>query len=62
MAAAKIGMIVAEIDPAIETIAEIRSALAASECKALYFKPETETQNNLLLLRKAIPELYYCKS
>lgn len=59
MAAAKIGMTVVEIDLALNTASDVRAALLYADCKAIYFKPETEKQNNLLVLRKAVPELFY---
>jgi len=57
--AAKLGMKVVDIDPELTSVTDIRSALTAAKCKALYFNPESETQNNLLLLRKSIPEFFY---
>jgi len=37
----------------------LRDLLASSACKAIIFEPVSKTQDNLLLLRKAIPELFY---
>lgn len=58
-AAAKIGMLVIDIDPALSTVKEVRQALKVANCKALIFEPVTETQDNLLLLRKSIPEFFH---
>ena len=55
------GLKVAEIDPSFSTVQEVRSFLKLANCKAIFFDPVTETQDNLLLLRKAIPEFYHCK-
>ena len=52
----------AELDPAIDNVADLRNALKLANCKAIFFDPVTETQDNLLLLRKAIPEFYECKT
>lgn len=61
LAAVKAGMKVVEIDPSINNVQDLREALKLANCKAIYFEPVTETQDNLLLLRKAIPEFYHCK-
>lgn len=59
LACAKAGLKVADIDTSISTVPALREALALSKCKAIIFHPVTETLNSLLLLRKAIPELFY---
>jgi len=61
LAAVKAGMKVVEIDSSISSVQDLREALKLANCKAIYFEPVTETQDNLLLLRKAIPEFYHCK-
>lgn len=61
LAAVKAGMKIVEIDISINSIHDLREALKLANCKAIYFEPVTETQDNLLLLRKAIPEFYHCK-
>lgn len=62
LAAAKIGIKVVDIDTTLSTVPELRQVLAAASCKALFFEPTTSTQDNLLMLRKAIPEFFYCTS
>ena len=52
------GMKVADFDLNISTVHDLRKSLQLSNCKAIFFDPVSETQSNLLLLRKAIPELY----
>lgn len=59
LAAAKAGYKVADMDTNLRTVAQVREALKLAECKAILFHPMTETQDNLLLLRKSIPELFY---
>lgn len=59
LACAKAGLKVADIDTSICTVPAIREALALAKCNAIIFHPVTEKMNSLLLLRKAIPELYY---
>jgi hypothetical protein len=59
LAAAKLGLKVVEINPAISTVADMRAVLKQAQAKALFFEPVNASQNNLLLLRKAIPELFY---
>ncbi len=61
MAAAKVGLKVFEIDSKINTVAQVRKFLTASQCRSLWFQPYDGEQNNLLLLRKSIPELYECE-
>lgn len=62
LASLKIGMKVADVEPNINAVKDIREFLKVSNCKAIFFDPVTEIQDNLLLLRKAIPEFYECKS
>lgn len=59
LAAAKMGMRVVDIDPAVSTVKELRTILAQAECKALFFEPTNEKQDNMLLLRKTIPEFFH---
>ena len=54
------GLKVADIDLNISNVEDMRKCLQISKCKAIFFDPVTETQDNLLLLRKSIPELYEC--
>ena len=56
----KIGIKVADIDFNISNVNDMRECLKLSKCKAIFFEPVSEKQNNLLLLRKSIPELYEC--
>lgn len=58
LAAAKIGIKIADIDISITNVEDVRNFLKTTNCKAIYFEPVSETQDNLLLLRKAIPEFY----
>ncbi len=60
IAASKIGLQIVDIDPAISSVDDLRQALSLAKCKAIIFDPVTESQNNLLMLRKAIPEFYEC--
>jgi hypothetical protein len=59
LAAAKSGYKIADIDPNICSVGQMRDALKLANCKAIVFHPITDTQDNLLLLRKSIPELYH---
>mmetsp|Transcript_31986 Transcript_31986/g.23646 ORF Transcript_31986/g.23646 Transcript_31986/m.23646 type:complete len:258 (+) Transcript_31986:103-876(+) len=59
MAAAKAGMRFVDIDPSITDIASIREFLKISQVKALYFFPHHDDKDFPMLLRKAIPELFY---
>ena len=61
LAAAKIGLVVYDIDTAISTIADVRQFLTESKCKAIIFEPVSDTQDNLKLLRQSIPELFDCE-
>lgn len=60
-AAAKAGIKVVDIDLKLTELSEIREFLKAANCKAIYFKPEHEEHDYLLLLRQAIPEFFSCK-
>jgi hypothetical protein len=62
MAAAKAGIKVVDIDTSLTDIKDIREWLKASQCKTIYFNLETSEQDTMLLLRKAIPEFFDCKS
>lgn len=55
------GVTVYDIDSKISNVSDIRAALVASRCKMIIFPPKTESQDNLRLLRYAVPELFYCK-
>jgi acyl-CoA synthetase (AMP-forming)/AMP-acid ligase II len=61
MAAAKMGVEVVDYgeSDAISTVEDLRSALGSASVKALFFEPTTASQDNLLLLRQAIPEFYH---
>lgn len=59
LAAAKMGLKVADIDTSISTVPQLRQALALAKAKAIIFHPITDAQNCLMLLRKSIPELFY---
>lgn len=61
MSAAKAGLKVVDFDPSINNVEDLRSALKTASCKAIYFDPVGEASDNLLLLRKAIPEFFHCK-
>lgn len=58
MAAAKMGLLVVDFDE-VSTVEDLRAILGSAAIKALFFEPTNETQDNLLLLRKAIPEFFY---
>ena len=59
LAAAKMGLRVVNIDMAIESVKDLRAVLAQANTKALFFEPMTATSDNLLLLRKSIPEFFH---
>jgi hypothetical protein len=60
MAAAKMGMEVVDFGNAIGSVEDLRAALgSAKNIKAIFFEPTNEAQDNLLLLRKAIPEFFH---
>lgn len=59
LAAAKMGLKVYDVDTTLSSVADMRKVLAETNCKAIYFEPTTETQDNLKLLRKSIPEFFY---
>jgi hypothetical protein len=61
LAAAKLGIRIAELDHRMTEIAEIRDFLKASNCKMIVFHPTTDDADYLMLLRKAIPEFYHCE-
>ena len=61
LAAAKIGLKVVDVDTSLSSVADLRQVLASSACKAIIFEPVSASQDNLLMLRKAIPEFFYCK-
>jgi hypothetical protein len=56
------GLKVYDVDTKISTVTDVRKVLGETNCKAIYFQPTTETTDNLLLLRKSIPEFFHCKS
>lgn len=60
MAAAKAGFRVVDIDPTITDIPSIREFLRQTEVKALYFFNFDNDTEYGDLLRKSIPELFYC--
>lgn len=59
IAAAKIGLKIVDIDMKVSGVKELRNVLSQANAKALFFEPTTPTSDNLLLLRKAIPEFFY---
>lgn len=59
LAAAKVGLKIVDIDPTIDSVADLRKALSVEQIKAIVFEPQTATKDNLLLLRKSIPEFFY---
>lgn len=62
IAAAKGGLHVVDCYPGlVSTVEEMRNLLTLSDAKGIYFHQETSTQSNLKLLRKAIPDFFYCK-
>mmetsp|Transcript_6626 Transcript_6626/g.6933 ORF Transcript_6626/g.6933 Transcript_6626/m.6933 type:complete len:249 (-) Transcript_6626:100-846(-) len=58
LAAAKIGLVVTELDANLDSVQEIRKALFASQPKLIVFDPEFGL-NRLELLRQSIPEFYH---
>jgi hypothetical protein len=60
VAAAKAGLKIVDVNLKITDIADIRAFLTAAQCKVIYFKPEHDEHDYLLLLRKAIPEFFEC--
>jgi hypothetical protein len=61
LAAAKLGLFVTELDPAMVSIANIRKVLFLVQPRMVVFDPEVGN-NRLELLRQSIPELYHCLS
>jgi hypothetical protein len=59
LAAAKLGLKVVEFDASIATKEDLRSALGVAAVKSVIFDPVTESTDQLLLLRQAIPELFH---
>jgi hypothetical protein len=59
LAAAKMGIKVIDIDPAVNTVASVREALKLASCKAIFFDPVVQDVDYLKLLRKSIPEFFY---
>jgi len=58
LAAAMIGLRLFEIDRNIDNFKQVREFLTASQCRSLFFKPYDGEQDNLMLLRRAIPEFF----
>ena len=59
-AAAMLGLKIFEVSPSdVKSVADLRQALSLSSCKALFFAPHFADADNLMLLRKAVPEFYY---
>jgi hypothetical protein len=52
---------VVELDNKITEVSDLRKALTLAKCNALFFTPVTASQDNLMLLRKSIPEFFYCE-
>lgn len=62
MAAAISGFVVVDVNQDdIKTVEDLRSFLRLAKCKLIYFEKTTDDLNCIELLRKAIPEFYYCK-
>jgi hypothetical protein len=59
LAAAKMGLKVVNIDISVESVQDLRAVLSQANAKALFFEPITATSDNLLLLRKSIPEFFH---
>ncbi len=59
LAAAKLGLVVVDFGSNVNTVAELRQALALADCHTIYFEPTNASLNKTLLLRKAIPEFFY---
>jgi hypothetical protein len=62
MAAAKIGLHVYDVEKASEatlSVQEMRDILTTSAPKAVIFETVSNVQDNLLLMRKSIPEFFY---
>eukprot|EP00128_Syssomonas_multiformis_P003519 Colp12_sorted_trinity150504_noHs@34862 len=57
--AAKAGIKVFDIDVNVTDISEIREFLKVADPKVIYFHPQHEDKDYLLLLRQAIPEFYH---
>ena len=66
LTAAKLGAKVIELDPAVDSISAVRSALKAAKCRVVVFDHNKGVENpgndKLLLLRQSIPEFYHCES
>jgi hypothetical protein len=62
LAAAKLGLRIADIDPTIDAVGQVREFLKLSQCKTIVFAPSFGDTNYIQLLRKAIPEFYECKA
>ena len=60
MSLAKVGCKIVDLDPEISDIEDIRQALRISECRMINYNSET-SHDRTVLLRKAVPEFYYCK-
>lgn len=59
LAAAKLGLFVTDLDPAIVSVANIRKILFLVQPRMIVFDPECGN-NRLDLLRQSIPEFYHC--
>jgi hypothetical protein len=59
LAAAKLGLSVTDLDPAIVSVANIRKILFLVQPRMIVFDPECGN-NRLELLRQSIPEFYHC--
>lgn len=60
LAAAKAGLKVVEMDVSITSVQDVREALRLSQPKAIYVQKQFGNTDYLLVLRKSIPELFYC--
>ncbi len=64
MAAAKVGLVVIDIDTNITAVPQVREALDISQATLILFdtEPKDDDSDRLMLLRKSIPEFYECKN
>ena len=58
LAAAKLGLKVVEFDASINSMEDLRAALSMAEAKTIIFDPISGDVDQLMLLRKAIPEFF----
>lgn len=61
LAAAKANFKIVDINPKVTNIYKVREALLHANPKAIYFFPKVGKIDYMKLLRKCIPEFFYCK-